>query len=89
MRLNEGVQNSLIGRLFQLDERKSSFTTEINAGCTTFLSMAYILAVNPRILADSGGPCVVPEGEQSFLQNTNNVSLKFSNSTLQPLHWLP
>ncbi len=23
----------------------------------TFLTMAYILAVNPRILADSGGPC--------------------------------
>jgi len=66
MRLNEGVQNSLIGRLFQLDERKSSFTTEINAGCTTFLSMAYILAVNPRILADSGGPCVVPEGGTIF-----------------------
>jgi xanthine/uracil/vitamin C permease (AzgA family) len=28
--------------------------------------MAYILAVNPRILADSGGPCVVPEGGTIF-----------------------
>jgi len=27
--------------------------------------MAYILAVNPRIMADSGGPCVVPEGEST------------------------
>lgn len=48
--------------------RKSCFTTELKAGCTTFLSMAYILAVNPRIMADSGGPCVVPEGESTDSQ---------------------
>lgn len=29
-----------------------------SAATATFLTMAYILAVNPRILADSGGPCV-------------------------------
>mmetsp|Transcript_17944 Transcript_17944/g.25551 ORF Transcript_17944/g.25551 Transcript_17944/m.25551 type:complete len:583 (+) Transcript_17944:193-1941(+) len=65
-RMNEKIHKSFVGRLFQFEERKASFTTEFKAGCTTFLSMAYILAVNPRIMADSGGPCVVPDGGTIF-----------------------
>ena len=56
--MNEKVQSSFIGKYFQLEERGSSFTTELAGATATFLTMAYILAVNPRILADSGGPCV-------------------------------
>jgi AGZA family xanthine/uracil permease-like MFS transporter len=37
-------------------------TREFKGAATTFLATAYILAVNPRIMADSGGPCVAPEG---------------------------
>ena len=36
------------------DPSKHSFRTELIAGATTFLTMSYILAVNPSILADSG-----------------------------------
>lgn len=39
---------------FQFDELKTNFKTETIAGITTFLAMAYILFVNPSILADSG-----------------------------------
>mmetsp|Transcript_23842 Transcript_23842/g.56168 ORF Transcript_23842/g.56168 Transcript_23842/m.56168 type:complete len:542 (-) Transcript_23842:186-1811(-) len=60
--MNKKVGESGIGKFFELEERKSTLTTEIKAGTATFLTMAYILAVNPRILADSGGPCVAPDG---------------------------
>lgn len=60
--LNAKVADSKMGKMFELEERKSNFTTEIKAGTATFLTMAYILAVNPRILSDSGGSCVAPEG---------------------------
>lgn len=41
-------------KLFKLKERGTTVRTEIMAGVTTFLAMAYILAVNPGILSDSG-----------------------------------
>lgn len=39
---------------FKISERKSNVRTEIMAGVTTFLTMAYILAVNPGILSAAG-----------------------------------
>lgn len=60
--LNEKVAASKVGAFFDLEGRKSTFTTEIKAGTATFLTMAYILAVNPRLLADSGASCVAPDG---------------------------
>jgi AGZA family xanthine/uracil permease-like MFS transporter len=41
-------------KLFKLKERKTTVRTEILAGVTTFLTMAYILAVNPGILSQAG-----------------------------------
>ena len=41
-------------KLFQLQAHKTTVRTEIIAGLTTFLAMAYILAVNPLILSDAG-----------------------------------
>ena len=43
-----------IERFFKIGERGSSLGTEVMAGLTTFLTMAYILAVNPNILAATG-----------------------------------
>ena len=42
--------------LFHLKELKTTAKTEILAGMTTFLTMAYIVIVNPIILADAGVP---------------------------------
>ena len=39
---------------FKISERKSNFQTEILAGVTTFLAMAYIIFVNPAVLGDAG-----------------------------------
>ncbi len=43
-------------KLFKIKERGSSIRTEIIAGITTFLAMAYILAVNPNYLSAAGIP---------------------------------
>ncbi|KAJ4833909.1 Adenine/guanine permease azg1 [Turnera subulata] len=60
-RLNTWVSASRVGKRFKLAERNSTFTTELRAGTATFLTMAYILAVNASILTDSGGPCSVAD----------------------------
>ena len=42
--------------LFHLKELNTTVKTEVLAGMTTFLTMAYIVIVNPIILADAGVP---------------------------------
>ena len=56
-KLDDAVQSSFLGKFFTLEERGTKFSTELQGAVATFMTMAYILAVNPRILADSGGPC--------------------------------
>lgn len=41
-------------RFFRLEEHATTIRTEVLAGLTTFLTMAYILIVNPLILGDAG-----------------------------------
>ena len=45
---------SFLDRVFKYTERNSSVRTEVVGGVTTFLTMAYIVFVNPAILADAG-----------------------------------
>lgn len=44
----------MLKKLFGFDSKKTTVRTEIMAGVTTFLAMAYILAVNPNILSETG-----------------------------------
>ena len=44
----------MLEKIFRLKEHETSVKTEIIAGFTTFMTMAYILAVNPNILAAAG-----------------------------------
>ena len=48
------MNNGLLERVFHLSESGTTVKTEIIAGLTTFMTMAYILAVNPSILGASG-----------------------------------
>ena len=43
-------------RYFDLSQRGTDVRTEVTAGVTTFLTMAYIAFVNPQILSDAGMP---------------------------------
>ena len=44
----------MLEKMFKLKERGTNVKTEIAAGITTFMTMAYILAVNPNILSATG-----------------------------------
>ena len=44
----------MLEKVFRLKENGTNARTEIIAGITTFMTMAYILAVNPSVLADAG-----------------------------------
>ena len=44
----------MLERLFHLKAHQTTVRTEILAGVTTFLTMAYVLFVNPSILAKTG-----------------------------------
>ena len=47
---------SFVERFFKVREKGSTVRTDLLAGMTTFIAMAYILFVNPNILADAGIP---------------------------------
>jgi len=44
----------MLEKIFKLSQNGTTVKTEVVAGLTTFMTMAYILAVNPSILADAG-----------------------------------
>lgn len=48
------AQNDLLERMFGLTRNGTNVRTEVIAGITTFLTMAYIVFVNPTILANAG-----------------------------------
>jgi adenine/guanine/hypoxanthine permease len=47
---------SVLERLFKLTENHTTVQKELLGGLTTFMTMAYIIVVNPRILAEGGMP---------------------------------
>jgi AGZA family xanthine/uracil permease-like MFS transporter len=47
---------SFLSSYFQIEQRRTDFTTELRAGVTTFMAMAYIIFANPAILQAAGIP---------------------------------
>ena len=50
------MNDGLLERLFKLSQKQTDVKTEMLAGLTTFVALAYIIFVNPNILADAGIP---------------------------------
>src|ERR1700741_2718131 len=50
------AQNDLLDRIFHLTENHTTIQQELLGGLTTFMTMAYVVIVNPRILAEAGMP---------------------------------
>ena len=44
----------MLEKIFKLKQNNTDIKTEINAGITTFMTIAYILAVNPNVLSQTG-----------------------------------
>lgn len=65
LEIGTGTEEQMLKKIenyFGFNERKTNWSTEIRAGFTVYLTMAYILFVNPVILKDAGVPfngCVV------------------------------
>jgi AGZA family xanthine/uracil permease-like MFS transporter len=51
---SSAARTGFLDGLFRLAENRTDVRTELIAGVTTFLTMAYIMFVNPMILADAG-----------------------------------
>ncbi len=49
-------EKGFLGRFFKLGRNRTTVKTEVVAGITTFMTMAYILAVNPNLLSIAGIP---------------------------------
>ena len=49
-------QNGVIERIFHVAENNSTISREMLGGLTTFMAMAYVVVVNPRILGEAGMP---------------------------------
>ena len=54
LELTPPLRNGLLERLFKLSLHGTTVKTELIAGLTTFITMAYIIFVNPNIMADAG-----------------------------------
>ena len=46
--------DTMLEKVFKLSENKTTVKTEVVAGLTTFMTMAYIIALNPNLLTDFG-----------------------------------
>lgn len=54
MRSRAVGSNSILEKLFNLKKEGTTIKTEVIAGATTFMTMAYILALNPAMLSQTG-----------------------------------
>ena len=50
------MDQGVLDRVFKLSQKQTDVKTEVLAGLTTFVALAYIIFVNPNILADAGIP---------------------------------
>ena len=46
--------DTMLEKVFKLSENKTTVKTEVVAGLTTFMTMAYIIALNPNLLTGFG-----------------------------------
>lgn len=54
MQVSENIKGNFLDKTFKLTENNTNIKTEVIAGITTFMTMAYILVVNANILGDAG-----------------------------------
>src|SRR6202140_3979772 len=55
-KVDSGKSVGLLERLFHLKENQTTVRQELLAGLTTFMTMGYVVVVNPRILSEAGMP---------------------------------
>jgi hypothetical protein len=85
-RLNQRFARSWFGKFFDLEHRRTVLTDEMRAGLVGFLTICYIVAVNPAILAGEGRSLVGEKarGDAPKKTNTSQQSRKKKHSLVPP-----
>lgn len=78
---------SFLESFFKLKEHHTDVKTELIAGITTFMTMAYILAVNPGILSASGMDAGAVFTATALGAAIGTLLMAFLSTI--PLLWLP
>ena len=84
-------------KLFKLKQNNTTVKTELIAGLTTFMTMAYIIALNPNLLTNFGFGA---DGTENLSALWNGIFLATCIASFigmvamaflanKPLHWLP
>ena len=76
-----------LDRYFEITKRGSTVRTEVLAGMTTFLTMAYIVLVNPAILGTTGMPVAAVAAATCFAAAFASILMGLSSNT--PLAMAP
>ncbi|GGD70955.1 xanthine/uracil permease [Croceicoccus mobilis] len=79
--------DSRLERMFELASRGTNVRTEVLAGITTFLTMAYIVLVNPAILGAAGMPIAAVAAATCFAAAFASILMGFTSNT--PLAMAP
>mmetsp|Transcript_197 Transcript_197/g.352 ORF Transcript_197/g.352 Transcript_197/m.352 type:complete len:578 (+) Transcript_197:162-1895(+) len=86
-RSDDWFATTRVAKFFEMNERGTTLFTEFGGAVATFMTMSYILAINPAILAQSGGPCVPdPEDEggifgESYEECLENLKREYITAT--------
>ena len=83
------MAKGLLERMFKLSERNTTVRTEVIGGATTFLTMAYIIVVNPAILSFAGipvGPSTVATILAAVFGSLADGALREPPDRGRPLH---
>ena len=75
--LTEAKPVGLLERRFELSARGTDLRTEILAGATTFLTMAYIALVNPAVLGQAGMPVAAVAAATCLAAGFASISMGF------------
>lgn len=75
------AQRGVLERQFCLNERGTTVRTEVLAGITTFLTMAYIILVNPAILGEAGMPVAGVAAATCFAAGFASILMGLSANT--------
>ena len=78
MSVAQSGMSAFLERQFKLSERGTTARTEVLAGFTTFLAMAYIIAVNPAILGQAGTPIAAVAAATCFAAGFATILMGFS-----------
>lgn len=75
------IMQQWLDRYFRLTERGTTIRTEVMAGLTTFLTMAYIIVVNPTLLAQAGMPYAAVAAATCFAAGFASLLMGFYANT--------